>query len=269
MAFFYRVFVATCLLLSFFVTSTSFAQTTLPVGKGTLYFSWGYNREAYTKSTIRFRNTTTDNYDFTFIDAKARDEPDMDEFWKITHLTIPQYQMNVGYYFKKQNGWGIEVSWDHLKYFVIDDQVIHVQGQIRGHQIDKDTLVTPSFVHLQHTNGNNYLMINVIKKWRISQGKHLALDVVTKAGAGPLVTYTISTILGNFDKGHFHPQGWVAGLTGGLKLNIYQRFFIQADGQAAYADYTGTELGADHVGRATHHFISGAFMYRFGVNIPL
>ena len=39
----------------------------VPLGRhrGSIYFSWGYNRDWYTRSTIRFHNNTTDNYDFT------------------------------------------------------------------------------------------------------------------------------------------------------------------------------------------------------------
>lgn len=240
------------------------------LAKGTFYFSWGYNHETYSRSTIRFQNTTTDNYDFTIANAHAHESPDMHDFWRITYLTIPQYQMNGGYYFKNKNGWGIELSWDHLKYIVDDYQRVHIQGNIRGEAVDKDTILTPSFLHLQHTNGNNYLMINAIKKWPVWQGKHFSLDAVTKAGAGMLYSVTISTILGSSDqKGHFHPQGWVVGTTAGLKLTIYKRFFVQGDGQLAFANYTGAEIGADRVGRATHHFISYAYMYRFGMNFPL
>ncbi|ARK09669.2 hypothetical protein A6C57_04600 [Fibrella sp. ES10-3-2-2] len=238
--------------------------------KSSFYFSWGYNHEAYSRSTIRFRNTTTDNYDFTIVDAHAHESPDMADFWRITYLTIPQYQMNGGYFFNNKNGWGIELSWDHLKYTVDDYQTVRLQGNIRGRTIDKDTLLTPSFLHLQHTNGNNYLMINAVKKWPVWQGKHLSLDAITKAGVGPLISVTISTIMGSSDsKGHFRPQGWVAGTSAGLKLTIYNRLFVQGDGQLAFANYTGAEIGADRVGRATHHFFSYAYMYRVGMNFPL
>ena len=44
---------------------------------GSVYFSWGYNRDWYTRSDIRFKNTTTDNYDFTFVNAHASDKPDL------------------------------------------------------------------------------------------------------------------------------------------------------------------------------------------------
>ena len=65
----------------------SFAQTDSiakpPKKEGTFYFSWGYNRDWYSNSTIRFVNTKTDNYDFTFIDAKAHDKPDMEHYWEL------------------------------------------------------------------------------------------------------------------------------------------------------------------------------------------
>lgn len=243
----------------------------LKVGKmrGSLYLTWGYNREWYTRSTIRFRNTTTDNYDFTFINAKAHDRPDLHDFYKLDNLTVPQYDLNVGYFFNDKHDLGIELSWDHLKYIVTDNQVIHVQGQIRGHQIDKDTLVTPDFVHLQHTNGNNYLMLNLVKRQKIWNSKHLQLSGIGKVGAGPLISYTISTILGNNDEGYFHYHGVVAGLSAGLKLDIFTYFFLQTDLQGAWVDYTNTRLGADHQGLSTQHFYSLQYKYLFGFNYPL
>lgn len=245
----------------------SFSRTS-PPAKGTFYFSWGYNREFYSRSTIRFRNTTTDNYDFTVDKVTAHERPDMKDFWRLTYLTIPQYQANGGYFFRKGRGWGVEVSWDHLKYIVDDYQTTRLHGNIRGRTIDKDTLLTPDFLHLQHTNGNNYLMLSAVKCFPVWHDRHFSLEAIAKAGGGVLLSYTISTVLGNTDEGHFHAQGWVAGATAGMRLN-YRRFFAQGDGQAAFANYTGSELGADRVGRATHHFLSWAAIYRLGVTIPL
>lgn len=261
-----------CLLKS---ASTSAQQplpnNTVKLGKhpGSIYFTWGYNRDWYTKSTIHFRNTTTDNYDFTFIKAQAHDRPDLHDFYKLNNLTVPQYNMNIGYFFNDKHDLGIELSWDHLKYIVTDDQVIHVQGQIRGHQIDKDTLVTPDFVHLQHTNGNNYLMINLVKRQKLWHSKYVDLSGIGKVGAGPLISYTISTVLGNNDEGYFHYHGVVAALSAGLKLDLFKYFFLQTNLQGAWVDYTNTKLGADHQGLATHHFYSLQYIYAFGFNYPL
>lgn len=236
---------------------------------GTFYFSWGYNRDWYTPSTIHFVNTKTDSYDFTFINAKAHDKPDMENYWQIDRLTISQYDMNIGYLFKDKHDLGIEVSWNHLKYVVTDNQVIHVRGTIRGHYLDKDTLVTPDFVHLQHTNGNNYLMLNLVKRQKLFTWKNYQLSGIGKLGAGPLMSYTISTILGSSDSGHFHYHGWVTGASLGLRFNIYKYFFLQTDIQGAFANYTNTEMGADRQGLATHTFYSLQYMWAFGFNFPL
>jgi hypothetical protein len=252
----------------------TFAQDTLSikVGKnhgGTVYFSWGYNRDWYSKSTIHFQNTKTDNYDFIFYDAVARDKPSMHEWWHLDRLTIPQYDMTGGYMFGDKYDLGIEVSWNHLKYVVVDNQLMHVRGQIRGELIDKDTIVTPSFVHLQHTNGNNYLMVNLVKRQKIWSSKYFGVSAIAKVGAGPLISYTISTVLGNFDSGHFHYHGWVAGTSLGLRFDLYKYLFVQSDMQGAYVDYTNTELGADHQGLATHHFTSLQWIWAFGINVPI
>jgi len=251
----------------------TYAQDSLSIkvgrNRGTIYFSWGYNRDWYSTSTIRFQNTKTDNYDFTFIDARAHDRPSMSEWWHLNRLTIPQYDMTGGFMFNDKYDLGIEVSWNHLKYVVTDNQVMHVRGQIRGEYIDKDTLVTPNFVHLQHTNGNNYLMVNLVKRQKIWTSRYFGLSAIAKLGAGPLISYTISTVLGNFDSGRFHYHGWVAGTSLGLRFDVYKYLFFQSDMQGAYVDYTNTELGADHQGLATHHFTSLQWIWAFGFNIPL
>ncbi len=260
-------------ILSIFTGTETIAQDTLAAKLGkrraTLYFAWGYNRDWYSASTIHFKNTTTDNYDFTFIDAKAHDSPSMERYWQLDRLTIPQYDMSIGYMFNDKNDLGIELSWNHLKYVVTDNQVIHVRGQIRGHYIDKDTLVTPDFVHLQHTNGNNYLMINLVKRHKLWTSRNFELSAIGKVGAGPLISYTISTILGSVDNGHFHYHGWVTGTSVGLRFNIYRYFFIQSDIQGAFANYTNTELGADRQGLATHHFTSLQWIWAGGLNFPI
>jgi len=241
----------------------------IPKKRGEIYFSWGYNRDWYTESTIHFVNTKTDNYDFTFYNAKAHDKPDMDRYWQPDRLTIPQYDMNFGYLFNDKHDLGIELSWSHLKYVMTDNQVMHVKGNVRGEYIDKDTLVTPDFVHLQHTNGNNYLMVNLVKRFRIITGKNLQLSAMGKVGGGILMSYTISDILGNHDDGHFHYHGWVTGASLGLRFDFLKYLFIQTDIQGAYVDYTNTYLGADQVGRSTQVFYSAQWTWEGGLRFPV
>jgi hypothetical protein len=258
------------ILLFFGLTGLALAQDSSRVKKkGTFYFSWGYNRDAYTKSDIRFVNKKNDNYDFTFIHASAHDKPTMYEWWHIDRLTIPQYDLHIGYFFNDKHDLGIEFGWNHLKYWVTDNQVIHVRGEIRGKSIDKDTLVTPSFVHLQHTNGNNYALINLVKRQRLWVSKNFQLSAIGKIGAGPLISYTISSVLGANHSTGFQYQGWVIATSAGLRFNLYKYFFIQGDVQGAFANYTDSKIGTDGQGRSTQHFYSVQYLWAGGLNFPL
>ena len=193
--------------------------------KGTLYFTWGYHRDAYTNSTIRFEDHTTDDYDFTFYDAKAKDKVDTDDFFH-TPLTVPQYVMNIGYLFNDKRNLGIEVSWDHLKYVVIDNQQMHVRGHFRGIEYDQDMIVTPDFVHFEHTNGNNYLMVSLVKQGHLLHSKNHKheLNVLFKAGAGVLVPKTDSYIMGMHNDGPFRVSGFVTGASANLRYNFFKFF---------------------------------------------
>jgi hypothetical protein len=263
-------------ILCLFCAQLTMAQTnstdTKIKKKGTLYISWGYNREKYSKSDIRFKNTKSDNYDFVMQDAKAHEKPGfnkgMKEFLN-TDLTIPQYNLHIGYLFNDKHNLGIELSWDHLKYIVNDDVTVHLKGQIRGNQIDKDTFVNYDFIHLQHTNGNNYLMLNLVKQHQLYKDKYLEILAIGKVGAGPLVSYSISNIMGSFNDDKFRIQGFVLGVNAGIRYNVFKYVFIQPAFQYAFADYTNTPIGADGKGRVTHVFSSYMISVEAGFNIPI
>jgi hypothetical protein len=241
-----------------------------PKHTGSAYLFWGYNRDWYSKSTIHFKNDVSDDYDFTLHDAHASDKPDMQHFYQPSQITIPQYNFHVGWFFNKRPSIGVEISWDHLKYVINDNQWMKVTGHARETQFTGDpVLVTPNFVHLQHTNGNNYLMANFMKRWWIWENKWLSLYSVNKVGVGVLWSYTISSVLGSYDKGYFHYQGMVAGLETDLRLDIGSFFFIQGSLQGAFADYTDTYVGSDRKGRVKHHFYSLQAIYGLGLNVPL
>ncbi len=239
--------------------------------KGTFYISWGYNREGYTNSDIRFKNNTNDNYDFTIVNAPAHDRPGFNNGladFLSKDLTIPQYNLHIGYLFNDKHDLGIEWSWDHFKYIVADNTVLHLQGNIRGRQIDMDTFVSSNFVHLQHTNGNNYMMVSLVKKHKFYQNKYVVLSGVGKAGIGPLVSYTMSTVLGQYYDTWFRIQGFVVGGSIAARLDICKYLFIQPNFHLAWADYTSTPIGLDGAGRATHVFGSYAFVLEGGFNVP-
>jgi hypothetical protein len=236
---------------------------------GNFYLTWGYHNDNYTRSNLHFKDHQTDNYNFTLERAKAKDQPDMHDFFH-TPLTVPQYSLNVGYFFANKPEWGIEVSWDHLKYVVIDNQRMHLVGDIRGQHYDLDTLVTHDFVHLEHTNGNNYAMISAVKRIPLMRGKYnkvYRLSLLAKAGIGGLVPKTDSYIMGNHNDGPFRLSGFVIGAAGALRYDFYRYFYFEGSIKGAFADYTGAKLYEK--GRVKHTFFSVQYIWSAGINIPL
>ncbi len=88
-------------LFLFFISSASFSQNDSvkkPFIKGSFYFSFGYTKCAYSKSTIHFedhsgkmRDNNTDqptDYDFTIYNVKASDRPDYDKIPDIIKLKL-------------------------------------------------------------------------------------------------------------------------------------------------------------------------------------
>ncbi|HEY9006195.1 hypothetical protein [Ohtaekwangia sp.] len=235
---------------------------------GNFYVTWGYHRDSYTRSTIHFKDNKTDDYNFTLEKARAKDKPDMHDFFH-TAPTVPQYVFNLGYFFANKPQWGIEVSWDHLKYVVTDNQVMHLKGEIRGKYFDQDTLVTPQFVHFEHTNGNNYLMISAVRRFTLEKDNYWAnhLSVLVKAGAGGLIPKTDSYIMGKHNDGPFRLSGFVVGTSVSLRYDFLRYLYVEGSVKGAFADYTDAKLYEE--GRARHSFFSAQYIYALGINVPL
>jgi hypothetical protein len=260
-----RIFTLALMLLSV----SAFAQE-IPVSnnRASIYLTWGYHRDAYSTSTIHFKDSQTDDYDFRLYNARAKDQVDVSHFFQ-TPLTVPQYVLNIGYIMKDRKGWGFEFSWDHLKYVVRDNQQMHMTGMIRENFFDKDTLVTPDFVHFEHTNGNNYAMLSVVRQTTLlssRDGNHV-LNTLFKAGGGALVPKTDSYIMGNHNDGPFQLSGFVVGVSVNLRYVIYKYFYLETSLKGAFANYTHAKLYEK--GYAQHSFFSLQAIGSAGITIPL
>lgn len=232
-------------------------------GKGSFYFSWGYNRDWFSKSDLHFKNTSGDynattgnydSYDFTIYDVKAKDRPGFRDILR-TDLTIPQYVYRLGYYFNDKHDLGIEINFDHAKYVMVGWQTLHVKGNVLGHEIDKDTLVSPdTFLHFEHSDGANFLMLNAMKRQHllVSKNKKLWLSGIVKAGAGVVIPRTDVTLFGQRLNNRFHVAGFITGVETGIRIDAFKHLFLEYTAKGAYANYMNVlVIGA---GKAHHHF---------------
>lgn len=227
--------------------------------KGWFYGSFGWHRIYYTPSTIHFKNNKSQQYDFRIIRARAVDDNDLNIGQGID---APQWSLRFGFLFNNKKGWGIEWSYDHAKYIINQGQRIRLQGNISGQPYNTDTMIHPSFIEYEHTDGANYYMLNLVKRNNLfTSKKNRHTDWLLKAGAGIVIPRTESRIMGAYYNEHYHISGWLAGAEGSLRQELLKNFFTELSVKAVYADYRDVLLGGG--GRASQNWWS--FQYLFTV----
>ena len=231
------------------ISTTAFADSST----NRWYIQWGWNREAYTRSTIHFTNGS--EYDFYWVDAQAKDKPD---FYAIpsTQVTIPQFNFRIGY--RVSPNWYLELNHDHAKYVVTPGQVMHVQGTIHGVSIDTDTVLDNSQFHFEHTNGANFWMLMAARRWDNGFG-NARTSFFAKGGAGIVFPRTDVTLFGERLNNQFHVAGYVAGMEGSIRYRVWHGGYLDLATKGGFANY----LNALTVegGKASHYFwfVEGIF----------
>lgn len=224
-----------------------------------IYFQWGYNTEAYTRSTIHFKMNNGD--DFVLHKAKAHDSRDYDAMLeKPLEVSIPQYNYRLGFYLDKKHIRAIEANFDHAKYVVTDWQKVRVTGTIGGKAVDGDSILDGNtFLHFEHTDGANWLHVNYVQQKGFAKNKAKTRDLLTyvwKAGAGINIPRTDFTWKGDKLNNDFHIAGYNISTEAGARLYMFKKIFFEATGKTGYVKYlnalanTTTTKG----NRASHSF---------------
>jgi hypothetical protein len=250
------------LFLPLFFASAAGAQTGRTESRsGVLYFAFGSHEAFYSKSDI-FLTSVNPDFSFTLGKVRASD----DRFLRSTG-GAPQYDYQVGYYFKKKN-FGIEYNFDHVKYFMRQYQVVPLKGTIEGVAFNQDTLINPDFIQFEHSDGANYALLNFVKWKQLVRSKSdkASLDLLMKAGAGPVIPKTNSRIMGKHRDDRYKIAGYVVAVEAGLRYNFLENFFIEPSFKGAFANYKHF-LIAD--GYGSQKWFSAQLILLAGVRIGL
>jgi hypothetical protein len=254
--------------------------------KWSFYGMWGYNREAYTRSSIHFKNNGTagpndpvhGSYDFTIHDVKAHDSPDFDKIagsWQdVINVTIPQFNARIGVYFNNEHDEGFEISYDHAKYDVTDGQDMHFTGTVQGKPLKYDSIPIRKNFHFEHTDGANFLMANYIRRWKLytSKNKKHHVGFVIKPGIGIVVPRTDVTIFSTRLNNYWHIAGVIAGVETGFRAQFFNHLIVEFTVKGAYADYmqclvqyAGNGTASQKFGTAEAILVVG---YQFNSYVP-
>ena len=246
---------------SFCIQTQAQQTNSINTKKGVLYFAFGSHRIFYTPSTIRFVRGSNPSFDFTLEKVKAQDEGGL------KFETAPQFTYTVGYYFKNKN-FGIEYQYDHIKYFVKQNQVVHMTGTIENKSYNQDTTITADFVKMEHSDGGNYAMLNFVKWANLisNKEKEPMLQLIMKAGAGVGIPKTNTTIMGNHRDDRYHVSGYIVGIESGLRYSFWKYAFVSGTFKGVYANYNHFLIAG---GYGSQKWFSAQLIYMLGLQFPL
>ena len=271
----YRKYLAGILALcSILISSGAYAQTTENKTEkkkkhpGSLYFSWGYNSEWYTNSTVHVSQPELGN-DYDMIHVEARDHKGWNNKSILRQpITIPQYNYRLGYYFNDKQDLAFEINFDHTKYIIKDNQMIHVKGTRSGAAYDQTILFSESngFYYFLN-NGANFLLFNIVKRYGLyhTADRNLQVDLTGKAGIGPVIPHVENKLFGMTNDAGFQFGGWNTGLETALRVTVMKYGFLEFSQKVDYARYSNLRVAQ---GRARQNFGTYELIFSAGFILP-
>lgn len=233
--------------------------------KGELYLSWGYNKEWYTPSNLHISQPSLGN-DYTIRNIYAHDHPGWNQGLFNRAFTIPQYNYRLGYFFK--DNWAIEANFDHTKYVVADNQLLHAQGQMDGRAVDTFINNRSGFLKYQLNNGANFLLFNLVHRKHLTSFDKDWFDasLLMKGGVGIVIPHVQNTVDGNDNKKGFQFGGFDLGFEAAIRATFFRYAYLEFSNKVLAAQYYNLRV---YQGNAKQFFGCYEMILSIGASIPL
>lgn len=230
-----------------------------------MYGQWGYNRDRFSRSDIHF---TGSDYAFTIHGATAHDRPAFHAIVEVPlQVTIPQNSFRVGLYLNAARTSTVEINFDHAKYVMDTSQRARVTGVIGGEPLDVDTVIRPTFVSFEHTNGANLFLINYVEQRPLLQSaKRTWLTGIWKIGGGFSIPKSDVALFEKRLDNRYHVAGYLFAAEAGARFYCTRRLFLEATAKGGWANFCDV-LTVDG-GRARHSFWFGEALAFVGYDLP-
>jgi hypothetical protein len=251
-------------ILNAFCQETPSSEKYTAHNKGKWFVFWGGNRDNFTKSDIHFKGN---DYDFTLNDVSAMDKP---KGWHVDYInpgrmTIPQTNFRLGYYLNDH--YSISLGVDHMKYVMYQDRAVNFTGSYPNRGTFKEdfapnqVLLTEDFLTFEHTDGLNYVHVEIARTDDISKFIKLPnidkfqLNFIVGLGGGFLYPKTNAKLLGKERHDDYHVSGYGISAKTGLNFTFFKHYFIQTELKGGYINMPDIRTTFDPSDRASQSFM--------------
>jgi hypothetical protein len=244
--------------------------------KGRVFGICGWNRALYSQSDIEFHGN---GYSFVLEDVRASDRQsrvDAEHYVRPSNVSIPQTNFRIGYFFK--DNWSISFGVDHMKYVMNQGQTVKIHGGIEnsgtmydGSYDNVDIVLSPDFLTYEHTNGLNYINLELVRHWHIFHYKPFQLNVnpFTGISSGLLYPKTASKLLNHELADEFHAAGFGLAAKLGLEIILLKYLSLQTELKGGWIDLNDVRTTSSSVDRAKQNFFFTQWNFMFGLNVPI
>lgn len=231
------------------------------------YFSWGYNKEWYTPSTVKISQPSLGNK-YNFVNIKGHDRPGWDENLFKKPISVPQYNYRIGLFINKKKGIAFEINFDHTKY-IFADQEVKIKGTLNNRPIDSTVnFSAANGFHYYLNNGANFLLFNIVKRWQWygSKNGNIKIDFLGKAGIGPVIPHVENSFFGQSNQPGFQLGGWNIGVETAIRTTFFKYVFLEYSNKLDYARYSNLKV---YQGTAKHAFGTYEMIASLGATFPV
>jgi hypothetical protein len=235
-----------------------FAQKKDTKRKHEIYFSWGYNGEWYTHSTIHISQPALAN-DYQLNSITAHDHPGWNEGLFTKQITVPQFNVRFGYVINEEKGWIFELNYDHPK-FIVNDGNWRLTGKLNNRPVDTTIAFSQANgFHYFLNNGANFFLFDIVKRHHLfkSHDENFKLDLLGKFGVGFTVPHVDNELFGNSNTAHFQLGGWDTGIEAAIRTTFYKHIYLEYGNKLDYARYSGLKIyeGTAHQAFGTYEMM--------------
>jgi hypothetical protein len=234
-------------------------------GQGTFFMYFGYNRSAYTPTTIDF---VSPNYNFSMENVAGTDNTNdgsIANYLSADGFETFQFNVHMGYYIKPK--WALTFGIDRLNYFMANNQTASLSGAFspgnhaewNGVYDNEEVQINRSNIFYRQEAGMNYLRVGILHTQELFQSKkgEVVLSLNTGIGTGLLLSNSVFTYDGLTNTPTSGTSGF--GLSGhvGLRADFFQRLFLQTTFSGGMLKQGNIQL--DQAGNANASHTMGYF----------
>ena len=260
--------------LMIFITNGYSQDINTPINtdhkKGEFFFAWGYNWSWYSNSDIKFEG---ENYNFELKSVEATDRQTpftFEKYFRFNSITIPQYNLRLGYYFK--TNYSVSIGIDHMKYVARSGQAVKISGIIEnsgtiydGVYNNKTVLLEEFFLEFEHTDGLNYINAEIRRFDDLfALHKSIKMNLFYGTGIGFIYPKTNSLLLNNDRYDQFNLAGYGLHALFGVGFTFFEHLIIKTELKGGYINMPNIRTTSNESDSASQSFFFGQYNFSIG-----